>query len=61
MGQRAFYFRGPKEWNGLPDNIKNTKDIDSFKRRLFNRYFIRNNFEYILNNFECILNLIELL
>ena len=24
MGQRAFYFRGPKEWNGLPDNIKNT-------------------------------------
>ena len=39
MGQRAFYFRGPKEWNGLPDNIKNTKDIDSFKRRLFNRIF----------------------
>ena len=35
MGQRAFYFRGPKEWNGLPDNIKNTKDIDSFKQRLF--------------------------
>ena len=29
MGQRAFYFRGPKEWNGLPDNIRNTKDIDS--------------------------------
>ena len=24
MGQRAFYFRGTKEWNGLPDNIKNT-------------------------------------
>ena len=39
MGQRAFYFRGPKEWNGLPDNIRNTKDIDSFKRRLFNRIF----------------------
>ena len=39
MGQRAFYFRGPKEWNGLPDNIKNTKDIDSFKRRLFNKIF----------------------
>ena len=39
MGQRAFYFRGPKEWNGLPDNIKNTKDIDSFKWRLFNKIF----------------------
>ena len=39
MGQREFYFRGPKEWNGLPDNIKNTKDIDSFKRRLFNKIF----------------------
>ena len=38
MGQRAFYFRGPKEWNGLPDNIKNTKNIDSFKR-LFIKIF----------------------
>ena len=27
MGQRALYFRGPKEWNGLADNINNTKDI----------------------------------
>ena len=27
MGQRAFYFRGPREWNGLADNIKNTKEI----------------------------------
>ena len=24
---------------GLPANIKNTKDIDSFKRRLFNKIF----------------------
>ena len=39
MGQRAFYFRGLKEWKGLPDNIRNTKDIDSFKRRLFNKIF----------------------
>ena len=39
MGQRAFYFRGLKEWNGLPDNIRNAKDIDIFKRRLFNRIF----------------------
>ena len=36
MGQRAFYFQVPREWNGLADNIKNTKDIDSFKRTLFN-------------------------
>ena len=36
---RCRLFRGPKEWNGLPDNIKNTKDIDSFKRRLFNKIF----------------------
>ena len=39
MGQRAFYFRGPWEWNGLPDNIKNTKEIDIFKRTLFNIMF----------------------
>ena len=39
MGQRAFYFRGPRELNGLADNIKNTKDIDSFKRTLFNHMF----------------------
>ena len=39
MGQSAFYFWGPREWNGLADNIKNTKDIDSFKRTLFNNMF----------------------
>ena len=38
-GQRAFYFRGPREWNGLANNIKNTKDINSFKRTLFNKMF----------------------
>ena len=27
MGQRAFYFRGPREWNGLADNFKNTIKI----------------------------------
>ena len=36
MGQRAFYFPGLREWNVLADNIKNTKDIDSFERTLFN-------------------------
>ena len=39
MGQRAFYFRGPREWNGLADNIKNIKEVDSFKRTLFNNMF----------------------
>ena len=39
MGQRAFYFRGPREWNGLADNIKNTKEIGSFKRTLFKNMF----------------------
>ena len=39
MGQSAFYFWSPREWNGLADNIKNTKDIDSFKRTLFNNIF----------------------
>ena len=39
MGQRAFYFYGPREWNGVPDNIKNTKEIDIFKKTLFNNMF----------------------
>ena len=39
MGQRAFYSRGPLEWNGLPDYIKNTKEIDIFKQTLFNNMF----------------------
>ena len=39
MGQRAFYFRCPREWNGLADNIKNTKEIGSFKRTLFKNMF----------------------
>ena len=33
---RAFHFCSPQEWNGLPDNIKNTKEIDIFKQTLFN-------------------------
>ena len=39
MGQRAIYFRALKECNGLADNIKNTKDIDSFEQTLFNNMF----------------------
>ena len=39
MGQRELYFQGLREWNRLADNIKNTKDIDSFKQTLFNNMF----------------------
>jgi len=40
-GQRAFYYRGPREWNGLAENIKNTTEI--VLRRLFLKIcFIRN-------------------
>ena len=39
VGQRAFYFRGPRKWNILADNIKNIEDIDSFKQTLFNNMF----------------------
>ena len=39
VGQRAIYFRALKECNGLADNIKNTKDIDSFELTLFNNIF----------------------
>ena len=39
MGQRAFYSRAPLKWNGLPNYIKNTKEIDIFKRTLFNNMF----------------------
>ena len=58
MGQRAFYFWGPREWNGLPVNIKNTKEIDIFKWTLFKICSIWSNFGYILNDFEYIFNLI---
>ena len=40
MGQRAFYSRAPLEWNGLPDYIKNTKEIDIFNRTLFNNIYV---------------------
>ena len=42
-GQRAFCYRGPEEWNGLAENIKNMKEINSFKKILFKNMFIRNN------------------
>lgn len=33
-GQRSFVFRGSKIWNGLPESIKNAKNIKDFKKRL---------------------------
>ena len=38
-GQRVLYYRGPREWNGLAENIKNTKEINSFKQTLFSSMF----------------------
>ena len=43
-GQRGFYYQDPREWNGPAENIKNVKEIDSFKKTLFKICFIRNNF-----------------
>ena len=34
-----FTFGVQGEWNGLADNIKNTKEIGSFKRTLFKNMF----------------------
>ena len=33
-GQRAFSFVGPYYWNSLPDNVRNSVSIASFKRAL---------------------------
>ena len=41
-GQRAFSYRGPREWNGLAENIKNIKEINSFKKTLFKNMFYNN-------------------
>ena len=32
---------GPREWNGLAENIKNVKEIDSFKKTLFKNMFYK--------------------
>ena len=49
MGQRAFYFRGPREWNGPPDKklVFLSGHYNMFYTKQFWRYF--NDFEYILN------------
>ena len=46
---RAFYFCGPQEWNGLPDNIKNTSkeiDINFLSRHFLIICSIQSNFGY---------------
>jgi len=40
-GQRAFHYRSPREWNGLAENIKNMKEINSFKKTLFKNMFYK--------------------
>ena len=40
-GQRAFYYWGPTEWNGLAENIKNMKEINGFKKTLFKNMFYK--------------------
>ena len=39
LGTRAFTYAAPAVWNSLPDYIKNTKCIDTFKRLLKTHYF----------------------
>jgi len=36
MSQRAISFSGPKEWNKLPEAIRNTQTIGRFKKLLKN-------------------------
>ena len=38
--KRDFAYRGPQEWNMLPSDIKESKDVESFKRAL-KTYFFR--------------------
>ena len=38
-GDRAFSVAGPKLWNELPIEIKNSNNVDSFKRKLKTHLF----------------------
>ena len=40
-GQEGFYYLGPRKWNGPVENIKNVKEIDSFKKTLFKNMFYK--------------------
>ena len=49
MGQRAFYFQGPREWNRLADNILRTlKKVIVLNILFLVICFVQNNFEYLL-------------
>ena len=61
MGQRAFYFRGPREWNGYLTTSKILKRLIFLSGHFLIICSIRSNFGYILNDFEYILILIKLL
>ena len=39
FSDRSFSFIGPKLWNDLPMNVKNSKSVDIFKHRLKSFYF----------------------
>src|SRR6218665_2487224 len=39
MGSRAFHFSAPREWNRLPNFLRSTNYLPSFKKRLKTHYF----------------------
>ena len=39
LGTRAFTYAAPAVWNSLPDNITNTKCVNTFKRLLKTHHF----------------------
>ena len=39
VGERAFAVAGPREWNALPDKIRNISELSIFKRALKTYYF----------------------
>ena len=43
LGELAFTFYGPKVWNSLPSDIKNIKNINTFKSNLKTFLFRRAN------------------
>ena len=39
MGQNTISFLGPQQWNRLPNNIKESRTINTFKHKLKNHFF----------------------
>ena len=50
FGERAFSYAGPAVWNLLPDDLRRTPTIDSFKRKLKTYVFI-SAFSYLIFHF----------